>query len=62
MRSAIVAALLFLFAGGCEGWQANRSSQAVDINQNAIGTGRPAMQPASGAGFMDGQPQNMRSR
>jgi len=51
---AVATVLISLFAGGCEGWQANRSSEAVDIG--------PGIQPANGPGFMNGQPQDLRTR
>jgi hypothetical protein len=56
-RVLAVAAVLFsLFAGGCSGWQATRSSEAVDIDPL-----RGNIQPASGPGFMNGLPQDMRT-
>jgi hypothetical protein len=64
MRHALaVAALPFALAlAGCAGWQANKGSQAVDINPFAAGTGEPVIRPSNGPGFMDGQPQDMRTR
>jgi hypothetical protein len=64
MRRFIVAVALFisLFAAGCEAWQANRSSQAVDIDPFAVGSGSPVFQPSNAPGFINGQPQDMRTR
>jgi hypothetical protein len=58
----LAALLISLFATGCSGWQANRSSQAVDINPFALGTGNPVIQPSNAPGFINGQPQDMRTR
>jgi hypothetical protein len=62
-RSVIIAALLISpFAAGCNGLQANKSSEAVDIDLSAIGTGKPAIRPSNAPGFIDGQPQDMRTK
>ncbi len=59
-RSLAVAALLLALAqAGCsDTWQANRSSQAVDIDLSR----NPALAPASGPGYLDGAPQDMRTK
>ena len=59
---AVAAVWLSLGAGGCTAWQANKSSQAVDIDPFALGTGNPVIQPSNGPGFVDGQPQDLRTR
>jgi hypothetical protein len=58
-RSLAVAALLFLLvsAGGCT-WQANRASQAVDFGSLSD----PIIAPANGPGYVDGSPQDMRTK
>ena len=50
-----------LCAGGCA-WQANSGSQAVDINPLAMFSGDSVFNPASGPGYMDGQPMDMRTK
>jgi hypothetical protein len=45
---AVLTLLLPLVATGCSSWQANSSSQAVDINPGAFGTGQSVFTPASG--------------
>ncbi len=58
--SFVVAALLVALAqAGCaDSWQANRSSQAVDVGL----WNDPAFSPANGPGYMDGTAQDMRSK
>jgi len=57
-RLLTVAALLLLVsAGGCT-WQANNASQAVDIDPWC----NPVVTPANGSGYVDGAPQDMRTK
>lgn len=60
-RSAICLLVLLLFGNGCT-WQANRASQAVDIDPFAIGSGEPVVRPSNSYGYIDGQAQDMRSK
>jgi hypothetical protein len=62
MRRLLAVAALILplvNTGGCS-WQgqANRSSQAVDIDPWR----NPAIVPANGPGYVDGVPQDMRTK
>jgi hypothetical protein len=59
---AVAAVLTSLFAVGCAGWQANKGSQAIDIDPTAIGTADPVIQPSNGGGFVHGEPLNMRTK
>jgi hypothetical protein len=58
-RVLTVAALLLLlvYAGGCT-WLANSASQAVDIDPWS----NPVVTPANGPGYVDGAPQDMRTK
>jgi hypothetical protein len=63
MRRFLAAAALMLAlvgAGGCT-WQANSGSQPVEINPFAVGSGN-VFNSASGPGYMDGEPLDMRTR
>jgi hypothetical protein len=65
MRGLLIAvALLCLLvcAGGCMAWQANKSSQAVDIDPFAIGSGEPVFKPSNGPGYINGDAQDMRTK
>jgi hypothetical protein len=55
---AIIAILIPLVASGCAGctWQANNASQAVDY------TPGKGLSPANGSGYMDGVPQDTRTK
>lgn len=55
-------AVLVICLAGCSGFQANRSSEAVDLDLSAIGTGNPAVAPSNAPGYMDGLPMDMRTR
>ena len=58
-----MSAVLLLFLAGCSGvWQANSASQAVDINPAALGTGNPVFTPSNAPGFINGEPQNLKTR
>ena len=65
MRYFVAVAVLFLSLTCLEGctwqWQANKSSEAVDINPFA-GPGEPVISPSNGPGYMNGVPQDMRTR
>jgi hypothetical protein len=56
--------LLSLYGvGGCDTiWQANNASQGVEFNSSKVGTGEPAFTPADTYGFINGEPQDMRSK
>jgi hypothetical protein len=65
MRRVLTAAVLllpFAGAGGCAAWQANKGSQAVDINPLAVGSGEPVISPSNSYGYLDGVPLDMRSK
>ena len=55
-------ALLLLTLAGCSGWQPTRGSQAVDVDPWAIGAGGQAITPSNAPGFINGEPQDMRTR
>jgi hypothetical protein len=60
---AVVLLLLPLTVTGCSStWQANRASQAVDINPLAILSGQPVLSPANGPGYINGEALDMRRR
>jgi hypothetical protein len=61
-RILAVLALLLPLVAGCGIWQANRASQAVDVDPLAFGTGGAVFTPANGPGYMNGEPQDMRRR
>jgi hypothetical protein len=65
MRRLIPIAAAFLLSvavGGCSyTWQPNASSQAMDINPFA-GSSWPVIAPANGPGYMNGDPQDMRTK
>jgi hypothetical protein len=66
MLRILVAVTLFLpviGACGCSwNWQANHASEAVNINPFAAGSGEPAFTPANSPGYINGEPQDMRSK
>jgi hypothetical protein len=55
-------ALILSLLGGCADWQANKSSQAVDINPFAFGSGDSVFTPSNDNRYMNGDAQDMRSR
>jgi hypothetical protein len=57
--AALTAAALLLPLAGCSGWQANKSSQAVDFDPSAYGA---MLSPSNAPGFMDGDAQDMRTK
>jgi hypothetical protein len=64
MRRLLAAATLLLTladAGGCT-WQANRGSQAVDVNPLALGPGDPVISPSNAPGYSNGEALDMRTR
>jgi hypothetical protein len=62
--AVIVSVLLSLIgAGGCSWvWQANNASEGVNIDTSKIGSGQSVFTPANDFGFVNGEPQDMRSR
>jgi hypothetical protein len=63
LRILAVAALLLPLAGtGCSAWQANSGSQAVDIDPFAVGSGRAVFSPSNEPGYINGDPQDVRSK
>ena len=52
---------LFAGAGGC-GWQANRGSQAVEVNPLALGSGDPVISPSNAFGYSNGEALDVRTR
>jgi len=53
--------LPFLGVGGCT-WQANSGSEAVKFDPFALGSGESIFSPANGPGYINGDPQDMRSK
>ncbi len=60
--TAIALILSVLGTSGCADWQANKSSQAVDINPFAIGSGESVFTPSNDNRYVNGDAQDMRSR
>ncbi len=56
---APVALLIVLFVSGCT-WQANSSSDAVEINPLSYGSGTPVIQLSNAPGYENGQPYDRR--
>jgi hypothetical protein len=54
--------LLLLSTTGCTDWQASKSSQAVDVNPFAIGSGEPVVAPSNDNRYINGEPLDMRTR
>ena len=65
MRRLLAASALLCLAlagsGGCA-WQANRGSQAVDVNPLALGSGEPVLSPSNSVGYTNGEAWDMRTR
>jgi hypothetical protein len=64
MRTVLSSAVLVFIVStvcGCT-WQANRSSEAVQIDPGAIGSGQSVFAPANGWGYVDGEAMDMRSK
>src|SRR5262245_48870282 len=61
LAAATLLLALFAAAGGCA-WQANRGSQAVDINPLALGSGDPVISPSNAFGYSNGEAMDMRTR
>jgi hypothetical protein len=64
MRSSFGAVAIFLFvlaSTGCSPWQANKASEAIEINPFA-GSGDSFLSPANGPGFVNGEAQDARTR
>jgi hypothetical protein len=60
---AVAALLIFLAGAGCSWtWQANKSSQAVDVHPLAVGSGDPVFTLSNGPGYMNGDPQDARTK
>ncbi len=58
----ILTAMMLLLpsvAGGCT-WQANNSSQGVNIDPFAFGSGQQVISPANGPGYVNGEAMDMR--
>jgi hypothetical protein len=51
----LIGLLIALSVSGCFTWQANRGSDAVDINPLALGSDTPAIQPTTWQGYSNGR-------
>jgi hypothetical protein len=60
--AAVALTLSLLGLSGCADWQANKSSQAVDFNPFAIGSGEPVFTPSNDNRYVNGEPLDMRTR
>jgi hypothetical protein len=60
--AAVALTLVLLGLIGCADWQANKSSQAVDINPCAIGSTEPVITPSNDNRYLNGEALDMRSR
>ncbi len=61
LRWGHIAVWLVVCAGGCT-WQANKGSDAVEINPLNYGSANPVVQLSNAPGYMNGQAFDMRSR
>jgi hypothetical protein len=52
---------MIVLSGGCT-WQANKGSDAVEINPLNYGSSTPMIQLSNAPGYMNGQAFDMRSR
>src|SRR5262249_2278086 len=63
LRPLAVATLVLVLAGACGcTWQANRGSQAVDINPFALGSRDPVISPSNSYGYSNGEALDMRTK
>jgi hypothetical protein len=65
MRCFLTMAAFFLglLGAGCqETWQANRASQAVNVNPFGVASGEPVFTPSNSPGYINGDSQDMRTR
>ena len=61
LLAAVLLLVLLAGSGGCT-WQANRGSQAVDINPGAIGSGESVFTPSNSFGNVNGESLDMRTK
>lgn len=57
--AALTATAILLPLGGCAGWRANKSSEAIDFDPSQYGS---MITPSNAYGYVNGQAMDMRTK